>query len=749
VEQYQRDQLQLQQYYQQQRIMELQMARQRQMEMEAQNSTRFTQMRDRAYAAIAPMGGYDPSHMGFMGRNIGLAGANGVARQSLFGTIADRSFTGGGFFFRRAGFQFNMREAEVRERARQSISVLTGQMGNVALNAITPDILQRQFNMIGMGNIQERSLMVSDAFSGLRGASADLVSGRGLGLERSAEITEQLTRRMNRMSGGRLNEDQIDSLTEAALAGMTSRQMAQASARGTDGVVDMLAKMVKQLETVSKNTGISSDKMTQLVVENRGMGNDVSDLFAISGMVNRSLTSTTVNREAQMRMALGFTAQGRQMGLADARSFGTGMLQDINNLVDAFNAGTVSKAELFQFGGDGEFDAASRVASRRMQAGQVFAQQQSGLLGVLGTRGMRSLQGGLLNFTGDVASAYASNPFAGLMAEADPAAQQRLIENGGRAALQMAENEADMYGNLSPEQRRAVVARRFGQLTGRSTIDAVREIGRMRGQGRVIDAGVDAFNPGGRMGARAIDKAAMKDRLRAGMGTFRIAGISLDQMTSEEFLRTMDMNPEADAAELVRKFTLGPEGSGLREAREKSLRDLMNQKDSKLSLLSLDDAAQSLFGVSRKDAHTRFLREKFGEGYASRYGGASQGRVRQTARAVDNLRIDASFSGSALFDTINRNDVLTDNMLRQIYMQDASDGVQNFSSIEEVRELMRSEEGRRQVAAGMSEEGRQYLAQVAKNAIINEQTRANLEGVELGSSPMKPVYVRNADTLFG
>ena len=212
MEQYQRDQLQLQQYYQQQRIMELQMAQQRQREMQFQNSTRFTEMRDRAYAAISPVGGVMASEMGFMGRNIGLAGANGVARQSLFGTIADARFSGGGLFFRKAGFQFNMREAEVRDRARQSLNVLTGQIGNVALNAITPEILQRQFNMIGMGNIQERSLMVSDAFSGLRGASADLVSGRGLGLERSAEITERLTRRMNRMSGGRLNEEQIDSL---------------------------------------------------------------------------------------------------------------------------------------------------------------------------------------------------------------------------------------------------------------------------------------------------------------------------------------------------------------------------------------------------------------------------------------------------------------------------------------------------------------------------------------------------------
>ena len=350
MEQYQRDQLQLQQYYQQQRIMELQQAAAPAREMEFQNVTRFSQMRDRALAAVAPMGGFVPSEVG-LGRNIGLASAAGVARQSMLGTIADARFAGGGLFFRTAGFQLNMSEAAVRDRAQQTLGVFGSQMLNVGRDAITPMFLQRSLGRVGMGSIQERSLGIADAFAGLRGTGANQASGRGIGVRDAAAITERLTRNLNQSFNGMLDEEQINTLTTAATSALTSRQISSAGAAGVEGTAALLTKMTEQLAQVARNTGMSAEQTGQLVRENRSMGNSFDDLTAISRVVADNPTTTTANREQRQRIGMALTAQGRQMGVLDARGFGIGQLQAATDLVDAFNTGGVTRGRPVPFRG--------------------------------------------------------------------------------------------------------------------------------------------------------------------------------------------------------------------------------------------------------------------------------------------------------------------------------------------------------------------------------------------------------------
>ena len=708
MEQYQRDQQQLQQYYQQQRIMELQAAQQRQREMQFQNVTRFQQMQDRALAAVAPLGGYVPSELGF-GRNIGLTNSAGVARQSMLGTVADARFSGGGMFFRTAGFQLNMSEAAVRDRAQQTLGVFGSQMFNVGADAITPMFLQRSLGRVGLGSIQERSLGIADAFAGLRGTGANQASGRGIGLRDAAAITERLTRNLNESFNGMLDEEQIGTLTTAATSALTSRQISSAGAAGVEGTAALLTKMTEQLAQVARNTGMSAEQTGQLVRESRSMGNSFDDVTAISRIVGENPTTTTANRERQLRMGLGFTAQGRQMGVMDARGFGIGQLQAANDLVDAFNTGGVSRADLFRFGGEDSLDAAQRVVNRRLQAGQQFAQDQTGTLGVLGAGGMASLGRGTMGFMSDVASAFAANPFAALEASVNMGTQQRLIEQAGPAALRMAENDADLMGNLSPSQRRAMVIRGFGRRTGRSNADAVREVGLLRGMETTARAAVERF--AGFTTDGSIDQEAMVSALMSGRETFRNAGISAEQTLSDEFLGILDDNPDMDSAGIARKFNLRASAADQRKSERRALLD-----------------------------NKKFLKSM---GINPNLGGFGEHRRNTIAPLLDE-----AFNTGNVMDVIASQDLLTESMLRTIMDQDMSDGTQDFMSTTEINEMMKTEEGRAKVAAGVSDEGRRELLRVATRAILDQQTRTNQENVELGSSPLRPVYVRDAGSPY-
>ena len=209
----------------------------------------------------------------------------------------------------------------------------------------------------------------------------------------------------------------------------------------------------------------------------------------------------------------------------------------------------------------------------------------------------------------------------------------------------------------------------------------------------------------------SIDQEAMINTLMSGRSTFRNAGISVEQMLSDEFLSIVDDNRDLDAAGLARKFNLRDSTA---DQRKKERRALLDNK--------------------------KFLRSM---GIDPNLGGFGEHR-----RNVLTPYLDEAFNTGNVIDVIASQDLLTESMLRTIMDQDMSDGTQDFMSVTEINELMKTEEGRAKVAAGVSEEGRRELLRVATRAITDQQTRTNQESIELGSSPLRPIYVRDAGSAY-
>ena len=737
MNEYQANQLQLQQFYQQQRIMELQQVRQRQAEMQAQNAGMFTRARDQLYSAVTPMGGAPVMNQLGFGRNITQAGPTGVASQSLFGAAIDANsgFLSNTWLGYRAGFQFNMSQPQVQQRARQQLQVFSQQMGNVAMDAITPEWLQRRFGRVGMGDIQERALGMTDAFAGLRGVGSDNLSGRGIGLTRAARETELLTKALNRNYGGRLSGDEISQLQGAATAGLTSADIAGAGTGGPGKIAQLLEKMTSQLSQVAKNTGISTENLKAIVQDNRGMGNAFSDITSMSNVVGSSLTTTTANRERQLRTGLSMTAQGRQMNVANATAFGASQLQATNDLVDDFNSGAVSRAELFRYGGADSFDAASRVQQRRIQAGQGYAARSAGTQGVLGTGSGASLRGGFMGNISDISAAYARNPFAGQVAKFNYSSQQNLMSNASTNALQEARNQVEQIPGLDEASKDAMIKEIFQQKMGMdSPLDAAREVDMLKGRETIIrdrvrsSYGVPDFQRGD--GFLSLPKQvgefptlsgsqedAVVKRLQASMGELREAGISTLDATSPEVVKLLSENPEIGTDELKRKLSMKTGGGAFKERR--------------LSLLKNDEFLQKIQG---SDVTKILGLSELGTGFA---------KVGKGAVPLENVqRLKALLSPERLATTLAENKIDTDDLAEEIYKQSLTDEYKkDFVSADEVRDMLKDPEMRDKVMGKLTPEQFAYIREQAKAAFISKQEAVNLEGTKHGHHRLKPTYV--------
>lgn len=764
MEQYQRDQLQLQQFYQQQRIMELQMARQRQMEMEAQNVTRFGMMRDRALSAIAPAGGYVSSELG-MGRNIGLPNAQGVATQSLFGAAVDANFAGGGTFFRTAGFQFNMTEAAVRQRARQALRVRTSQIGNQLKNAFVPEFLQRKFGMVGMGDIEERSLEIMDAFAGMRGRGANIVTGRGILGTEAADIAEAFTKRMNKDFDGMLSGDAIGQLQTAALTMLTSRDIAEIGGAGalkTSKAEDMLAQAVKELQGIARNTGISTNRLSELAAENKAMGNDPSDMARIGNVVGSSMSTTEANRERQFRLGMSLTAQGRMLGVADAVAFGQRGLQDVMDLETAFNVGAANRADLFRYGGKDPFDAATRVQGRRVEAGQFFAQQMTPMMGVLGRGLENSLRGGLLGFMGDVSQAIVNDPFAPLKARTNFDTQQLLILNNTRLAMQNAKNVVDMMGIDDPEAALAMRVQMVARSTNRTEMDARREMNLIDAEDNTVKRAVDKLP-----GLSDQEKAALTQRVGLGMSTFQRYGMSRSDVLNRSFLNRMLESPNKDAVELMQEDLLSRDTSEINEAIASATgEDALKSSYGKGKFAA--GKARDLDGYEFREA-LRIVREMYPDDprltnqqvglYATSGMGedmdpdlasrASGDMLRYSlgtgAEARRRVLVQAEFSPERLFQTMERNDLFTEQFARIVRDMDLKGGTADLGSAQGAMEMFKSGQYD-EIQKAVGREGMLSLGVQAAQMFTRGMTRANEKAEELSTLGTKgnAMYVRPA-----
>lgn len=689
MEQFQRDQQQLQQYYQQQRIMELQAAQQRQREMEFQNTTRFTQMRDQALAAVAPMGGFVPSEVG-MGRNIGLVGSNGVARQSMFGALVDANLPGDTVFFRTAGFQFNMSQAAVQDRARQSLRAMRRSALRSFADSMIPDFMQRSIGMVGEAQVGERSLGLMDAFAGLRGNASNPITGRGITQDMAFDVTLDLNRKLNQMFNGKLDAEQIGMLQNAAQATLTSRDISQ-TAGDPRKVVDLLEKTVSELQGIATNTGISMDSLSQIVLDNKAMGNSFNDLKIGAGGVGFSTTTTTVNREAQLRLALGLTSQGRQMNVASASTFGQDTTASALRLVEGFNAGVIDRAELFRYGGENELDAASRVINRRLQASQTFAQQNMGSVGVLGAGATASLQGGLVNFAGDVAQAYLDNPFAGAIAATSFEQRQRFLTEGPQQARALAESIVDGMRISDPEARRAMVAIEFGRQMGMDPLEARRELDMMDANGKVVRGRVKEFlgtyDSGTGMEAGELATAT------EGIYTELLKqGYSGEEILTNEALMMISGGAKASR---IADLAINRDMQGRLRRREK-----LSQREDDLFALGIDSS--------------------------------------DMGRAEVKQAIDKKFSGRQFTFTAMDFDMVNDEFAQMIFERDMSDSKKDFDSVADVLAMF---EQRGDVMGTMGAPQQAAMRERAIDLYLRRQHTINMENVERGTVKDTPLYV--------
>lgn len=490
----------LQQFYQQQRIAELQSVRQRQEQQMAANETRLMAMRNQFIASTAPTSApLQAASVGIFGRNVTQANASGVTRQSFFSTVLDAkasSLQGLSAFgirpFYSAGFQIGSSLQNVQERAKESLRAMRGQLGTNFVDGALPDIVLRAMGRTGLGEVGERALELVDVLGGVRGSDSNRKVGRGFAIDRATRIEARLTKNIgNNVFGGSASEEQIAAFSSMAKTSLDGRQqltIAQADKRGDDKAVDkILEAQTKLLKDIATNGGMSLESLKNIVAQNKSSGNSLNDIVRATNFANNMGQSSVVSREVLTQTALSFTAQGRSMNVSNASQFGQDQLKAINSMVSDFNAGIIDRAELFRFGGANEFEAATRVRERQIQVGQGFAQRNAATLGVLGKNVGSSLAGGMVQNIGDIGAAYGKNMFAGLNAQMDYKTNQRLAGGASMYALQQARNLAERIPTPDARSKDSLVKRFYAQGTELSYLDAAREVDVMKAQERAMD----------------------------------------------------------------------------------------------------------------------------------------------------------------------------------------------------------------------------------------------------------------------
>lgn len=732
MEQFQRDQQQLQQYYQQQRIMELQMARQRQMEMEAQNVGRFTQMRERALGAIAaPPGAFVASELGFMGRNIGVAAPGQAARQSIFGAMVDARAARlqGSMLFRTAGFQFNARTEEVQQRAARELGVFQRQIPNVMMDAIIPTMFQRELGIVGRGDIRERSVEMMDTFAGLRGQAANVVTGRGMNRGRAERVTERLNDLLNQEFEGKLDREQIGDLQRMSQQVLTGSDLVKMSQGSEEKQAQTQADIVKVLNQIATNTGASNDELKQISADATRNGKTLQDVAALATMVDRpGNATTTISRERMLRLGQGFMDQGTMMGMIDPLNFAQQNLQSVNDLLQIQQAGGISRRNLYRYGGENDEDAASRVQQRRIQSSQQFVQENMATVGILGAQRTRDAldEGGIMGMLGATAEEIAQNPLAGVLAPFARQRQQRILQTAPRLARRIAEDTARLkYQGFeySDEEFEQLTASEFGTLMGLSPTEALDELERLKGVDTAITRNVAEY-------ARAAESSslpslseeqqdAIATKMREELDIFQNLGLNLQEVSQGlalSYAVDPDKNPYARAAEfktnitgmrqqddLVESLTAKLPGG---EANERYLRDT-GQYDPAIKLLPFEEAMDA-FGLEfdrlpEKPNESTATGEEFRAYYDAleestsyRFNRREGSENLLTKRSYD-LRRELQFSATLTRENLGRflveNDLLTDNVLEQALLYERADGSSEYKTKEEIMEALKTKEG--------------------------------------------------------
>ncbi len=707
-------QRELAQFYQQRRIEELQNLRQQQAHQEAMNQNRFIQMRNQFLASTSPVGQQlDLNNAGFFGRGIGHSASGAPSRQGILGNIIDANalrFRGAEMFginpFYRAGFQIGDSLQAVQERARQTQSVFRANITKVAADAILPDFASRAFYEVGFGDIQQNSLVIADALAGARGLNSDNLSGRGVSFTKAAQIQEDLQSQLNVAYGNRLSTEEVASLSSIAGRTLTSEQR-ELLASGSDQSISKVNKeQIDLLKTIARNSGLTVENLDKVATHNQQLGNTLTNLESSSALIARNQVSTDVSREVQLSTAAQFTAQGRSLGIADAQAFGNNQLNSVFDLVNDFNNQIIDRSELYRFGGSTDFEAATRVRQRQLQQGQQFAGRESRLLGVLGTRAQSSLNAGFQQNVQDIAGEFAADPFAGLKARFNFGTNQNLITNSGQLALQQAKNRARTVAGADQDAVDALTKKFFGEATGRSDLDAAKEVDILNAQlGRV---------------SRTVENFAGENNLSDSEAA------RLERELTNKVLPTVTGQlGDIESSGLTDNILNAVHGN-LTKGRSTDAAEIQAQLNSQAIRGKTESVYDLIFDQRYATEHMRATGP-----------GGDFNRVMRGREALHRKNIHQVIANAGIADEV----------AKSIFLQAGSDGLQEFASESDISRMLQGPDADRVTSSdNLSDRQMQRVREATMAALIQKQQTVNLKNLEnVGRHKDNPMWVKSAD----
>jgi len=726
---YSDNQLNLSQRLQQQRILELQVTQQRYAEMMAQNQNRFSEMRDRFLATTMPYGGTPmASEMGFFGRQISQM-PGGAARQSLLGAIIDMNAASlsGSLLFRRAGYQFGTSQRVVQERAAQQVGVFGNQIGNVAFDALMPTFLQQAMGRVGLGNIQEDSLGLMDTFGGIRGSlnGSDTVNRRGITGGRAAREYEMFVKAMNTVSGGRMSDEDMRMAGRTAYMSLDDRQISQAAVGGNGSLARLLEQQVRKLDEIAKNTGMSSTQLAGLVEENKSLGNDINSIVTASRTVENFGPSSGASRFRQLKTALQLTAQGRQLNLADADVFSANQMSRIGDLVRGFTDGTISRSELFRFGGADAFEAATRVRTQQIEQGANYATRNARSLGVLGNQSTDIQRTrGFIGTQQAIAGAYLRDPYAGVVAEFTPQTIQDLGADSAESAYFASVNTVALYPGIKDSQTRdALVMQQYAKRMGVSPLEARQQVNRIKGEQSEITDAVRAY--AAKKGSGVSVDTYLSRAMRAVPG-LRSLGASITQILKEKPAYFEMILEDSLSPAHVKSFVLGAAGDNAVDTALEKFDELYLPIDSK--------RAKGSEWINKVTGLDGLFHEYNAVGASAL---KADGQDANMTHFANYLATATDKKGKKLFDL----DIRT--LSNEMWEQDMMDGERDFDSVEQI-EMMVNNPKKYNAFKSFSKnrDGLHYMQRYL-SSIFTSQTLINADkAADSTGSYDKPFWIR-------
>ena len=721
------EQLNISQRLQQQRIFELQMAQQRQLELMTQSQSQFTAMRDRFLAATTVAGGaISRSDLTMFGRQVTTFGA-APARQSLLGAYLDATVPQGGLLgllAPRAGFQFGSPTALIQQRAADRLGVMNAQVGNVALDALLPMFLQHRLRRVGFGNIAEDSAMTRDMVAGIRNG-ADTISGLGIRDTTAADAQRQFLSRINNRYKGKLDEDEIRSLQVAGLSLADTRQLGTAVRSGSGELAALMDKQVKLLETVARNTGISYKELGKLVQRTTALGNDGSNLASAANTVNSLQADQAVNREQQLETALNLTAQGRQLNAANADRFAKNQLRKIDALVDGFNKGNIDRAELFRFGGANSWEAAERVNRQMIAQGVNFTQANIATLGVLGTNAFAAQAGGVLGTQSAIAGTLLGDPYAGVRARFNYTTNQFMTQNADVLALMSARNVARLRPGMDrvAETDPSFIANIkdvFGASQNLPDLEAGRQVDiLLKNETKIND----------RLRGLGITDTTKRARVLSVLNDVGLGGPVANKLLEDaDFLENV-ASGSAHKAYIDREVGLAAT----------TQRELESHLDMLLSSMSEADKIKYL-GVPYFTAGKTVAQRIMGEAGYYKTPNKSGIRAASTSDFFETRNKDLLFSGLVNATLDGNTSMTVDDLARLIDEQDRSDGTADYGGFDTIVDDLRN--NKMSGALKLTERQRAYVAQQMLRKVTLNLEQATIHD---GSAADKYLYVKVVD----